>query len=151
MSNSLIIRPVTPADFAQWQVLWEGYNRFYKRDPFPTEITQTTWSRFFDNDEPIHALVAEKDGKLLGLVHYLFHRSTSQIELICYLEDLFTDETARGQGIARALTEAVYGQAKIAGSPRVYVLTHENNLTARKLYDKVANFSGFIVYSKKYN
>ena len=148
MSNPLIIRSVVPSDFAQWQPLWEGYNRFYGRDALPSEITQMTWSRFFDANEPVHALVAEKDGQLLGLVHYLFHRSTIQIEPTCYLEDLFSNEAARGKGIGRALIEAVYERARIAGSPCVNWQTHESNLTAMKLYDKVADRSGFIVYGK---
>ena len=148
MSNLFIIRSVAPADFAQWQFLWEGYNRFYGRDALPADITQMTWSRFFDAYEPVHALVAEKDGQLLGLVHYLFHRSTVHIAPTCYLEDLFTNEAARGKGIGRALIEAVYERARIAGSPCVYWQTHESNLTAMKLYDKVADRSGFIVYDK---
>ena len=148
MSSSLIIRSVARRDLAQWQPLWEGYNRFYGRDPFPEEITQMTWSRFFDAYEPVHALVAEKDGHLLGLVHYLFHRSTIAIEPTCYLQDLFTKETARGMGVGRALIEAVYSQARISGSVRVYWQTHETNLTAMKLYDRVAERSGFVVYRK---
>jgi GNAT superfamily N-acetyltransferase len=147
--SSLIVRSVAPADFAQWLPLWEGYNRFYGRPVFPAETTQMTWSRFFDAYEPVHALVAEKNGHLLGLVHYLFHRSTIQIEPWCYLQDLFTDEAERGRGIGRALIEAVYEKAKIAGSPRVYWHTHESNSTAMKLYDKVAERSGFVVYRKQ--
>ena len=147
MSNPLIIRPVAPTDFSQWERLWEGYNSFYKR-ALAAEITKMTWSRFFDAYEPVHAVVAEKDGQLLGLVHYLFHRSTIQIEPTCYLEDLFTNEAARGKGIGRALIEAVYERARIAGCPSLYWQTHESNLTAMKLYDKVADRSGFIVYGK---
>ena len=149
MSSSLIVRSVARTDFAQWQPLWQGYNRFYGRPALPVEITQMTWSRFFDSYEPIHALVAEKEGKLLGLAHYLFHRSTTSIEAVCYLQDLFTNEAARGQGIGRALIEAVYERARIAGSSRVYWQTHESNATARVLYDKVAELSGFIVYRKQ--
>jgi GNAT superfamily N-acetyltransferase len=149
MSSSLIVRSVALTDFAQWQPLWEGYNRFYGRDPLASEITQTTWSRFFDACEPVHALVAEKDGQLLGLAHYLFHRSTISIEPTCYLQDLFTKETARSKGIGRALIEAVYSQARIAGSVRVYWQTQESNLTAIKLYDRVADRSGFVVYRKQ--
>jgi GNAT superfamily N-acetyltransferase len=108
-----------------------------------------TWSRFFDAYEPVHALVAERDGQLLGLVHYIFHRSTIMIGPTCYLQDLFTSESARGQGIGRALIEAVYERAKAAGSQRVYWQTHETNLTAMKLYDHVAERSGFIVYRKQ--
>ena len=152
MSSSLIIRPVAPTDFAQWERLWEGYNSFYGRTgatALPCEVTRMTWSRFFDAYEPVHALVAEKDGTLLGLVHYIFHRSTIMIGPTCYLQDLFTAESSRGQGIGRALIESVYERAKTAGSERVYWQTHETNLTGMKLYDKVAERSGFIVYRKQ--
>jgi len=149
LPGSVIVRSIAPADFAQWQPLWEGYNRFYGRPAFPAEITQMTWSRFFDSYEPVYALVAEEDGRLLGLAHYLFHRSTIQIQPTCYLQDLFTDETVRGKGVGRALIEAVYERARIAGSPRVYWQTHESNATAMRLYDKVADRSGFIVYRKQ--
>jgi len=148
MSVTLIVRPIVPTDFVQWAPLWEGYNSFYKRT-VPAAVTQMTWSRFFDSYEPVHALVAEQDGRLLGLVHYLFHRNTTMIGPICYLQDLFTDEAARGKGVGRALIEAVYERAKEAGSPRVYWHTHETNTTARTLYDKVAERSGFIHYRKQ--
>jgi GNAT superfamily N-acetyltransferase len=152
VSSRLIIRSVAPTDFAQWERLWEGYNSFYGRvsaTALPDEITRMTWSRFFDAYEPVHALVAEREGQLLGLVHYIFHRSTIMIGPTCYLQDLFTSESARGQGIGRALIEAVYERAKAAGSKRVYWHTHETNLTAMKLYDHVAERSGFIVYRKQ--
>ncbi|HEX9996552.1 MAG TPA: GNAT family N-acetyltransferase [Abditibacterium sp.] len=142
------IRCVTPTDFDQWKPLWQGYNHFYERT-LPLEVTETTWSRFFDSNEPVHAMVAEKEGQLVGLVHYLFHRSTSMIEQSCYLQDLFTAESARGQGIGRALIEAVYEKAKSAGSSRVYWLTHETNVIAQNLYNQVAENSGFIVYRKQ--
>lgn len=146
------IRPVVQSDFAQWLPLWEGYNRFYGRagaTALPDPITQTTWARFFDGYEPVHALVAESNGQLLGLAHYLFHRSTIMIGPICYLQDLFTAEAARGKGIGRALINEVYERARAAGSPRVYWQTHETNQTAMKLYDTVAERSGFVVYRKQ--
>ena len=148
MSQQLTVRPVAPTDLSQWEALWEGYNTFYERT-VPPEITRMTWSRFFDAYEPVHALVAEEDGRLLGLVHYLFHRSTTLIGPTCYLQDLFTTKTARGQGVGRALIEAVYERARNAGSQRVYWQTHETNVTAMALYDKVAERSGFLVYRKK--
>ncbi|HEX3501559.1 MAG TPA: GNAT family N-acetyltransferase [Stellaceae bacterium] len=148
MPDPLIVRPVAPADFAQWAPLWEGYNRFYERT-LPAAITEMTWSRFFDAYEPVHALVAERGGQLLGLVHYLFHRSTIMIGPTCYLQDLFTSAAARGQGVGRALIEAVYARAREAGAPRVYWQTHETNATAMKLYDQVAERSGFVVYRKQ--
>jgi GNAT superfamily N-acetyltransferase len=148
MSQQFTVRPVAPTDLAQWEALWDGYNTFYERT-VPPEITGVTWSRFFDANEPVHALVAEKDGRLLGLVHYLFHRSTTLIGPTCYLQDLFTTEGARGQGVGRALIESVYERARTAGSLRVYWQTHETNLTAMALYDKVAERSGFLVYRKR--
>ena len=147
MPAPLIVRPVARTDLAQWAPLWEGYNTFYKRT-LPAEITDMTWSRFFDAYEPVHALVAERDGQLLGLVHYLFHRNTTMIGPTCYLQDLFTNDAARGQGVGRALIEGVYDRARDAGAKRVYWQTHETNSTAMKLYDKVAERSGFVVYRK---
>jgi GNAT superfamily N-acetyltransferase len=151
MTPSAEIRPVRRDDLAAWKELWDGYNAFYGRSgstALPPEVTRTTWSRFFDEYEPMHALVAESSGKLLGLAHYLYHRSTIQIPPTCYLQDLFTSEASRGRGIGSALIQAVYAQAKLAGSPRVYWQTHETNTSARKLYDKVAEKSGFIVYRR---
>jgi GNAT superfamily N-acetyltransferase len=137
----LNIRPVVLADFDQWKPLWDGYNAFYGRHgatALPHEVTLQTWSRFFDAYEPVHALVAEREGSVLGIAHYLFHRSTISIAPTCYLQDLFTVEAARGQGVGRALIQAVYHRAQEAGCPRVYWHTHETNATAMQLYDKVA-------------
>ena len=151
MPAALTIRPVAPGDYAQWLPLWDGYNVFYGRSG-PTaldpEITRTTWERFFDAGEPMHALVAEESGTLLGFTHYLYHRSTTSIGLNCYLQDLFPRSEARGRGVGRALIEAVYAAARAAGSPRVYWQTQETNATAMRLYDQVAEKSGFLVYRK---
>ena len=151
MSDEILVRAVQQGDFAQWKLLWDGYNAFYGRKEetaLPDAITKMTWSRFFDEYEPVQALVAEGSGQLLGLTHFLFHRSTTSFESVCYLQDLFTVEAARGKGVGRALIEEVYRCAKRAGSPKVYWQTHETNATAMKLYDKVADRSGFLVYRK---
>src|SRR5262245_35704824 len=151
MTDTLLIRDATPADFPAWRVLWDGYNEFYGRHgptALPEEITQLTWKRFFDPAEPMHALVAERAGTLVGLVHIIFHRSTTLVAPTCYLQDLFTAAEARGQGIGRRLIEAVYGRARDAGASRVYWQTHETNATAMQLYDRIAERSGFLVYRK---
>jgi GNAT superfamily N-acetyltransferase len=151
VANKILVRPVQQGDYADWKILWDGYNAFYGRaedTALPAEITQATWSRFFDRDEPMHALVAESAGQLIGLSHYLFHRSTIQLNPTCYLQDLFTIEAARGKGVGRALIEEVYRCATLAGSQRVYWMTHETNSAAMKLYDTIADKSGFLVYRK---
>jgi GNAT superfamily N-acetyltransferase len=145
------IRALAPDDYARWLPLWDGYNAFYGRSgptALPAAVTATTWARFFDANEPVHGLVAENGGELIGLTHYLFHRTTTTIAPLCYLNDLFTSEAARGRGVGRALIEAVYTQARQAGAPRVYWQTHETNTTAQALYDKIAERSGFIQYRK---
>lgn len=145
------VRPIARADYAQWLALWDGYNAFYGRSgvtALDREITAMTWSRFFDAYEPVYALVAEVDGKLAGIAHYLFHRSTTAIAPSCYLQDLFTAQASRGKGVGKALIEGVYEQARNAGCGRVYWQTHESNATAQRLYDHLAERSGFVVYRK---
>jgi GNAT superfamily N-acetyltransferase len=128
--------------------LWKGYQVFYQVD-LPAEVTELTWRRFFDGLEPVHALVAEEGEDLIGIVHYLFHRSTWMVGPNCYLQDLFTAEAARGRGVGGALIEAVCRAAGAAGASRVYWNTHETNAAARLLYDKVATRSGFIQYRRE--
>jgi len=151
MQGIVTVRGVVGDDFDRWLPLWDGYNRFYGRGgptALPEATTRTTWSRFLDDEEPVHALVAESQGALLGLAHYLFHRSTTRIEATCYLQDLYVDDGSRGLGVGAALIEAVHERARNAGSARLYWQTHETNAVARALYDRVAERTGFIVYAQ---
>jgi GNAT superfamily N-acetyltransferase len=151
VNHQIVIRPVQREDFPAWKVLWDGYNVFYGRSgpsALPDEITQTTWARFLDAAEPVHAIVAVRAGELLGLAHFLYPRSTIQLAPSCYMQDLFTVASTRGKGVGRALINTVYEHAGQAGCPRVYWQTHQTNVAAMQLYDKVAEKSGFIVYRK---
>ena len=152
-SEAVRVRNVARTDFDQWLLLWEGYNAFYERvgpKAVPMEVTRTTWSRFFDHYEPVHCLIAEDAAQIVGIVHFIFHRNTSMIGPICYLQDLFTKQDVRGKGVGRALIEGVYERARTAGATRVYWQTHETNATAQRLYESVAVRSGFIVYRKDF-
>lgn len=152
MTAAVRVRPVVQADLAAWTPLWDGYNAFYGREG-PTalapDITAVTWGRFFDANEPVCALVAESAGRLVGLTHYLFHRSTTRIEPTCYLQDLFTAPDMRGRGVGRALILGVYEAARAAGVREVYWQTHETNSAGRLLYDQVARYAGYIVYEQE--
>lgn len=147
----ILIKPITRSDYQEWLPLWNSYNEFYGRtgitalDP---SITQTTWLRFFEPNEPVQAIVAKSAGRLVGLAHYIFHRSITAINPYCYLQDLYTDETFRSKGVASALIMEVYEQAKLNGSPRLYWQTHESNVSAIRLYNKLAERPGFMIYRK---
>ncbi|HSI41737.1 MAG TPA: GNAT family N-acetyltransferase [Xanthobacteraceae bacterium] len=142
-----MIRSVEPGDFAEWDALWRGYQTFYEVAIAP-ETTQVTWQRLLDPAEPMWGALAIHEGRAVGLVHMIRHRSTWTVSDYCYLQDLFVDEAVRGRGIARRLIAHVYEAAAGLGCSRVYWLTHETNATARALYDRVADRSGFIQYRK---
>ena len=150
MSQPIQVRLVERDDFVKWRPLWDGYNAFYGRagaTALPESVTLTTWERFFNPIEPVFAVVAVREGAVIGIAHYLFHRSTTRVEPVCYLQDLFTHPQQRGQGIGKALIRSVYERAKSAGASRVYWQTQASNEAGRGLYDQVAKHFGFIVYS----
>ena len=143
-----LIRPLRATDLADWRKLWTGYLQFYQAT-VPDEVYASTFARLLGDDpRDFSALVAEVDGKLLGLTHYLFHRHAWKIEEVCYLQDLYVDPQARGLGLGRKLIEAVYTRADAAGAPAVYWLTQDFNAEARQLYDRIAKVSPFIRYNR---
>lgn len=143
----LRIRPLAPFDRDAWEPLWAGYQAFYGVS-IPREVTDTTWARFHDPVEPMHVLGAEIDGQLVAFAHYIFQRSCWTIGPYCYLQDLFVVAERRGAGLGRTLIEAVCERAKAAGASRVHWLTKEDNVAARRLYDTLAERSGFIQYRR---
>jgi GNAT superfamily N-acetyltransferase len=131
------------ADRAEWEALARGYKAFY-RDDIPDEDYERTW-RLLIAGAAVHGLGARVDGRLVGIAHYLFHPQSWQGE-VCYLQDLFTAEDARGRGVATALIDAVADAARARGAARYYWLTKEDNLPGRALYDRIARFKGFLRY-----
>lgn len=147
---SFDIRPLEAHDRAAWEPLWAGYLSFYETDLAPP-ITDLTWRRFHDPAEPVHALGAFEPtdpGALVGICHYVFHRSTWSASSYCYLADLFTAPAVRGTGAGRALIEATADAARDAGAEMLHWQTHTTNATARALYDQVAHHDGFVVYER---
>ncbi|MDI2129645.1 GNAT family N-acetyltransferase [Yinghuangia seranimata] len=138
-----VIRKLRPDDRAAWEELFRAYTAFYERDE-PDALYDEKWAEFLA-DTRIHALVAELDGRVVGITHFMAHPNTSGPD-VCFLQDLFTAEDVRGRGVARALIEAVTEWAVERRHGRVYWHTRSSNTTARALYDKVAENRGFIRY-----
>lgn len=147
-SPNVTIRPLAAKDEARWRVLWSGYLDFYQSS-VPEAVYASTFARLLGADaQDFQGLVAEQDGTIVGLVHYLFHRHCWRIENVCYLQDLYADPAVRGTGIGRKLIEAVYQAADEAGAPAVYWLTQEDNAVGRRLYDRVGQKTDFIKYAR---
>ena len=147
MERRIEVRPLRADERGQWEPLWRGYLDFYKT-ALPKATYDATWARLNDPNEPMWLLGGYVEGRLLGIVHYLYHRSCWTIGDYCYLQDLFVAKEARKLGLGRALIEAVYREARAAGASRVYWLTHESNATARALYDQLADRPCFIQYRR---
>ena len=142
-NNRITVDTLRPEDYAAWLRLAQGYKTFYETE-LPESAYQQTWQRLQQGDG-VFAFAARVDGQMRGITHYLFHPSNWSAD-VCYLQDLFVIEAARGQGVARALIEQVARAARERGAPRLYWLTHQSNDTARRLYDRVASHAGFIRY-----
>ncbi|MDT1063506.1 GNAT family N-acetyltransferase [Paracoccus sp. CPCC 101403] len=145
-----MIRPLHHEDRAGWEALYRGYQAFYGFHDRKPEFYDRAFERLMSGRAgDFHGLVAEDEGQLLGLVHYVFHPNLWRDEGVCYLQDLFAAPEARGKGVGRALIGAVYDAADAAGVPNVYWLTAEDNYPGRILYDRVAVKSPFIRYNRK--
>ncbi|MEO0819742.1 MAG: GNAT family N-acetyltransferase [Pseudomonadota bacterium] len=149
----MAIRGVAPGDRADWADLWAQYNAFYGRvgeTALSAAVVESTWARLHDPAEPVHGLVAAAGGRLLGIAHYVFHRNVIRIANTCYLQDLFTLETARGRGVGRALIEALGAECRRQGVRDIYWHTQTDNAAARALYDRLATDTGFLVYRQRF-
>ncbi len=145
---SVLIRPLAESDSVDWRRLWRAYLAYYQT-ALPDAVYDTYFARLLGDDpQDYHGLIAEVEGRAVGLAHFLFHRHGWSVENVCYLQDLYADPEVRGTGVGRALIEAVYAAADAAGSPRVYWLTQDFNETARVLYDRVGRLTPFIKYER---
>jgi GNAT superfamily N-acetyltransferase len=143
-----MIRTLMAADSAAWDELFGEYIAFYKAT-VPTEVLDLTWERLLYQADGMMGLVAvDADDVPIGLVHLVFHRSTWGRDWYCYLEDLYVSATARGQGVGEALIRATYAEADKRGASRVYWMTEATNATARRVYDRVATLTEYVVYRR---
>lgn len=148
MSNAVKIRPLERNDYDAWHAMWTKYLEFYESSVKP-EVYESSFNRFFASNEfEPSCFVAVKNGELVGLVHFIYHRHNWHLDNVCYLQDLYADENMRGEGIGRKLIEAVYAQADNDNIASVYWMTQEFNTEARKLYDRIAKLTPFVQYKR---
>lgn len=139
-------RPFNSDDKSSWVEMWRAYLAFYETE-LSDEVFESTWNRLMTaGEDPGGFCAVNGDGQLVGLVHYIYHRSCWTLAPVCYLQDLYADPAVRGTGVGRALIEAVYAAADESGAASVYWLTQDFNANARKLYDRVANVTPFVKY-----
>jgi GNAT superfamily N-acetyltransferase len=139
-----MIDRLTADDRQRWTELWTGYLDFYKT-ALPPEVFEATWTRLLAGDA-LYGFALRRDGRMVGLVHYLFHAHAWSTQPACYLQDLFVDPAVRGTGGGRQLIEAVAGAARAHGATRLYWMTQNDNATARLLYDRLAKHTGYVKY-----
>jgi len=140
------ILPITPADRDEWAELWNGYLEFYETE-LDEATTASTFDRLATAGSGVHGAIArDRDGRAVGIVHWLTHPSTWAIGDYCYLDDLFVLPAVRGGGVGAALIEHVRAWAAEHGAAKVYWLTAENNRVARAVYNRVATDTGFVHY-----
>ncbi|MDT8855609.1 GNAT family N-acetyltransferase [Paracoccaceae bacterium Fryx2] len=147
MTDTLVVRPVTAADVTVWRAMWQDYLAFY-HTTLPEAVYRATFARVVAGGDGMHGRIAERGGQALGLVHFLYHPTCWKTGPVCYLQDIYTVPSARGQGVARALMQAVFTAADAAGAPDVYWLTAENNYPGRMLYDQLGVKTAFIEYNR---
>ncbi|MDA5095283.1 GNAT family N-acetyltransferase [Aliiroseovarius sp. KMU-50] len=146
--KDLVIRPLAASDSKEWRRLWTAYLEYYETS-VPVEVYDVSFQRLLSDEAgEYQCLIAEIEGKPVGLAHFLYHRFMWTIEDTCYLMDLFADPEVRGKGVGRALIEAVHSAAKQDGVPSTYWATQEFNYKGRMLYDQVASRTPFIIYEK---
>lgn len=145
----LTIAPLARADAAEWRRLWTLYLAFY-RTSVAEEVYETTWLRLLSDapGEFMGFIARDAEGAAIGLTHYVFHRHCWRVENVCYLQDLYVDQSRRGTGAGRALIEAVYQAADAAGCGDVYWLTQQDNVVARRLYDRIGAPTDFMKYTR---
>lgn len=142
---TLSIRRIESRDESRWRELWDGYTRFYEREP-GEPLTRHTWARILDPASPVHAIVAETEDGVVGIANYIIHQNTSTLTPVCYLQDLFVDPGMRGSGVGQALIDWLVGEMGAQGWASLYWNTRETNYRARGLYDKYTPHSGFLRY-----
>lgn len=144
---TIMVRDLTAYDMERWHQLWDGYCRFYETD-MPSGVTAATWNRLIDPAYPDYGgLVAEVDGRVIGIANYILHATTWSIEPRCYLNDLFVDPDARGSGVGKALISALQRRGAEQGWGKIHWLTHETNTAAQRLYNQFAPPTGFIQFA----
>jgi GNAT superfamily N-acetyltransferase len=82
-------------------------------------------------------IVAEVDGVVVGVVHLQVTPALERERPAGKLGALVVDEAHRGQGIGRALFDAVEQEARLRGCELIYLTTAERRDDAHAFYERL--------------
>jgi ribosomal protein S18 acetylase RimI-like enzyme len=143
-----MIRKLERKDKENWIKLYCGYAKFYKVS-MNNEILNTLWNWIHDENHVVNGISYELEGKIVAIAHYRTMPRPIKGQYICFLDDLFVEPDFRGQKIAQKLISYLKSLSKANNWDGIRWITHSSNKNAKKLYDKIANNTGFELYEFK--
>ena len=143
-----MIRKLNKDDFKRWSNLYQEYAIFYNV-PMNMGILETLWDWINDENHIVNGICFELNNKILGIAHYRTMPRPIKGQYIGFLDDLFVDPDFRGQKIAQKLIGHLKSLSKANNWNGIRWITHSSNDNAKKLYDKIANNTGFELYELK--
>ena len=145
-----MIRKLNKDDFKRWSNLYQEYAIFYNV-PMNMGILETLWDWINDENHIVNGICFELNNKILGIAHYRTMPRPIKGQYIGFLDDLFVDPDFRGQKIAQKLISHLKSLSKANNWNGIRWITHSSNKNAKKLFDKIANNTGFELYELKGN
>ena len=143
-----MIRYLEQNDKENWEKLYNGYADFYKV-PMNTLILDTLWNWIQDDNHIVNGICYELEGKIVGIAHYRTMPRPIRGQYIGFLDDLFVEPDFRRKKIAQKLINHLKSLSKSNNWDGIRWITHSSNDNAKKLYDKIANNTGFELYELK--
>jgi GNAT superfamily N-acetyltransferase len=144
----VIVRPPEASDEQDWRALWQGFQTHFG-GAIPAQASAQTWRLLLDESAPLNGLLAIAGGRACGLAHYSFTPFAWTATPVCFLQDLYVDESARGLGAGRALVQGVYDVAQAAGAANVFWLADAADERLLRFYRAIALETPYVRFMQK--
>jgi ribosomal protein S18 acetylase RimI-like enzyme len=143
-----MVREIKLSDKEEWEVLYRGYADFYKVE-MKDEILKTVWSWLHDRNHDVKGIVYEYDNKVIGLAHYRRMPRPLRGKYIGFLDDIYVEPKYRGKKIGEKLIHELKEISKKNNWDLVRWVTHNDNIRAKSLYDRIAKKTTWDLYELK--